>query len=210
MSYFLTHNNTIIAKVDYPVFAGWVTPRLPYMLRVMNNIDSMIQSSTLSVGQVYKSNKWQAGTDTDKYTEPIGEVLKSFADLRGLRPEWIEYFLRDYVSTRNFLPRWEAAKSVGVGDLRVYRNQMYKVIQAHTTQANWTPDATPALWGRVAFPGHVAEWSSYDANTLYLIISAGDPVQHNGVTYYCVNPTYSWIEPGSGSSHFGWSLTKPN
>ncbi|KAG8893211.1 hypothetical protein FRB99_002136, partial [Tulasnella sp. 403] len=33
------------------------------------------------------------------------------------------------------------------GDAVVYRGRVYRVIQAHISQSDWTPDVTPALWG---------------------------------------------------------------
>lgn len=47
---------------------------------------------------------------------------------------------------------WEPGQAVGVGDIRSYDGKLYKVVQAHTTQADWTPDATPALWTEIAPP----------------------------------------------------------
>ena len=41
---------------------------------------------------------------------------------------------------------WEVGESVDVGDIRKYNSKLYRVIQAHTTQADWTPDSVPALW----------------------------------------------------------------
>ena len=43
---------------------------------------------------------------------------------------------------------WAAGEQVAVGDRRYYAptGRLYKAIQGHTTQADWTPDATPALW----------------------------------------------------------------
>lgn len=39
-------------------------------------------------------------------------------------------------------------------DVRVsYENKLYKCVQAHTSQADWTPPDTPALWTEVAKPG---------------------------------------------------------
>lgn len=42
---------------------------------------------------------------------------------------------------------WIAGEAVDVGDKRTYQRRIYGCIQAHTTQADWTPDVTPALWG---------------------------------------------------------------
>lgn len=45
-------------------------------------------------------------------------------------------------------PAWKVGEVVKVGDRRYYEptKRLYKVRQAHTTQADWTPDKTPALW----------------------------------------------------------------
>ena len=36
-----------------------------------------------------------------------------------------------------------------VGDRVTYQGETYEVIQAHTSQAGWTPSATPSLWVKV-------------------------------------------------------------
>lgn len=41
---------------------------------------------------------------------------------------------------------WAVGLTVEVGDRLQYGGKLYKVIQAHTTQADWTPDITPALF----------------------------------------------------------------
>ena len=43
-------------------------------------------------------------------------------------------------------PVWAVGLAVEVGQRYQYGDRLYKVVQAHTTQADWTPDATPALW----------------------------------------------------------------
>lgn len=41
---------------------------------------------------------------------------------------------------------WKVGEAVKVGDRRYYIDKWYTCIQAHVTQADWTPDITPALW----------------------------------------------------------------
>lgn len=43
-------------------------------------------------------------------------------------------------------PKWVAGEAVNVGDRRYYEPKLYKCVTAHTTQADWTPDLTPAMW----------------------------------------------------------------
>lgn len=41
---------------------------------------------------------------------------------------------------------WKAGEAVKAGDRRYYAGAWYVCRQEHTTQADWTPDAVPALW----------------------------------------------------------------
>ena len=43
-------------------------------------------------------------------------------------------------------PLWLTGIAVTEGQRYQYSDRLYKVIQAHTTQADWTPDITPAMW----------------------------------------------------------------
>lgn len=54
-------------------------------------------------------------------------------------------------------PLWVIGAEYAV-DARVrYGDKLYRVLQAHTTQENWTPDATPALYVEVAPAGEYRE-----------------------------------------------------
>lgn len=43
-------------------------------------------------------------------------------------------------------PSWKESETVAVGDRKQYNGVLYKCVQAHTTQSDWTPDAIPSLW----------------------------------------------------------------
>lgn len=47
-------------------------------------------------------------------------------------------------------PEWEVGKAYAVGDLLTYKGKTYRIVQAHTSAAHWTPDAVPALYKVVA------------------------------------------------------------
>ena len=83
---------------------------------------------------------------------------------------------------------WEAGKSYAVGDILSYGTnqvgdpQLYKVVQAHTSQANWTPDATPALYNAFGldesgYPLWAQPSGAHDA------YDQGDIVNYNGTLY---------------------------
>lgn len=58
----------------------------------------------------------------------------------------------------DLFPTWEAGKAYAVGDRISYGSDLYKVVQAHTSQDDWRPDAVPALYTKVAKPGEIPVW----------------------------------------------------
>ena len=54
-------------------------------------------------------------------------------------------------------PAWVTDTAYAVGNRVQYNNTLYKCVQAHTSQADWMPDATPALWVIVS----VEEWPEW-------------------------------------------------
>lgn len=50
---------------------------------------------------------------------------------------------------RAFYPEWAADQSYPVGYKLLYGGELYKVVQAHTSQETWTPAAVPAIYVRI-------------------------------------------------------------
>lgn len=46
---------------------------------------------------------------------------------------------------------WAVNKQVYAGNRIQFEGKLYKVLQDHTTQADWTPDVTPALYVEVGY-----------------------------------------------------------
>lgn len=53
---------------------------------------------------------------------------------------------------------WSAGITVTAGERLRYGSDLYRVEQDHTTQSDWTPDITPALYTKVAEPGEIPVW----------------------------------------------------
>lgn len=53
---------------------------------------------------------------------------------------------------------WEPDVAVTVGDALRWDGGLVECLQAHTTQADWTPDQTPALWKVHRVAGAVTDW----------------------------------------------------
>lgn len=79
-------------------------------------------------------------------------------------------------------PEWVAGKAYAVNDRVRYDGTLYKCIQAHTSQSDWMPSATPALWKVVSvdeYPEWVQPTGAHDA------YNKGDKVSYNGKRYVC-------------------------
>lgn len=54
--------------------------------------------------------------------------------------------------------RWAVGVDYAVDDRICYGEKLYKVVQAHKSQEDWTPDVNPALFVEVAKPGEIPVW----------------------------------------------------
>ena len=96
-------------------------------------------------------------------------------------------------------PVWAAGQDYTAGFKVQYNGTLYKVLTAHTSQDDWTPDAAPSLFAKVLIPDEtvVPEWEQPDSTNPY---NAGDKVTHNGKTWVSDVDNNVW-EPGV----YGWS-----
>lgn len=99
--------------------------------------------------------------------------------------------------TELFSP-WEAGIAYTVGCIRAYGECLYRCVQAHTSQSDWTPDKVPALWIKIGDPTvEFPEWSqpigSHDA------YAKGDKVSHNDKHWESIVDGNVW-QPGI----YGW------
>ena len=83
---------------------------------------------------------------------------------------------------------WMAGKAYSAGEYVTYGAntvgdpQLYKVVQAHTSQADWTPDAVASLFSPIGlddsgYPVWSAPTGAHDA------YNTGDIVNYNGTLY---------------------------
>lgn len=83
---------------------------------------------------------------------------------------------------------WHIGKTYAVGEFVLYGEnsvgdpQLYKVVQAHTSQADWAPDITPSLYDAIGLDENgYPVWSKpTGAHDAY---NTGDIVDYNGVLY---------------------------
>lgn len=107
------------------------------------------------------------------------------------------------LQTIDMFPYWKTGLTITQDDITngkhryQYNGKLYRCVQAHTTQEDWTPDKTPALWVEVS----LEEWPEWKqpagAHDAY---KKGDKVTHNGKKWSSDVDANVW-EPGV----YGWS-----
>ena len=103
----------------------------------------------------------------------------------------------DALQAVELYPAWQAGTAYTVDERIRYNSTLYRCVQAHTSQADWTPDVTPALWTVVSleeWPEWVQPTGAQDA------YAKGDKVSHNDKHWISDVDANVW-EPGI----YGWS-----
>lgn len=98
---------------------------------------------------------------------------------------------------REFYPEWAAGQSYTVGYKIAYDGELYKVLQAHTSQEAWKPGTgTESLYARIdeQHDGFKYDPIPYSGN---MELVAGKYYSQDGVTYRCTrdtgNPVYNQL-----------------
>lgn len=94
---------------------------------------------------------------------------------------------------------WAYPVDYKTGNIRQYSGSLYRCVQDHTSQADWTPDVSASLWTKIADPAE--EWPAWSqplgAHDAY---GAGAKVSHNGKHWTSDLDANVW-EPGV----YGWT-----
>ena len=101
-------------------------------------------------------------------------------------------------------PEWSEASVFYRKDMKLtYNGVLYKVLQDHTSQASWTPDAAPSLFAKVLVTGDEdtpPEWQQPDSTNAYM---TGDRVTFEGHVYESLIDNNVW-SPAAYPQ--GWKL----
>ena len=123
------------------------------------------------------------------------ENAKRMADSITLATSYLDDEQAESVTI--LFPLWETDTQYAVGDRRQYDGLLYRCVQAHTSQADWTPPAVPALWVRTSteeWPEWIQPTGAHDA------YEKGAKVSHNG-KHWINDIDANVYEPGV----YGWS-----
>ena len=101
----------------------------------------------------------------------------------------------DAANAVELFPVWQTDTAYALNVRVRYGDKLYKCVQAHTSQAEWTPDATPALWTEVAKPGEIPVWKqptgaqdAYNKGDKVHYPTAEDPVYESRIDANVYSP----------------------
>ena len=132
-----------------------------------------------------------AGTEITKATEAGGIVFVTLAEAGSIDPITA-------AEHADLFAEWAFPVAYTVGQIRRYQGTLYKCVQAHTSQADWTPDTASNLWSKTSDPAEEwPEWSQpVGAHDAY---SLGAKVSHKEKHWTSTVANNVW-EPGV----YGW------
>lgn len=86
---------------------------------------------------------------------------------------------------------WQDKHDYNIGDLRQFKGKLYKCLQAHTSQADWTPDVSTSLWKVCGISENgILEWCQpISTSDAYM---TGDEVMYDGVHYRSLIDNNVW------------------
>lgn len=86
---------------------------------------------------------------------------------------------------------WHEGVAYEAGFKLRYQGVLYKVLQNHTSQSDWTPDVAASLFARVLIPDEsvIPDWEQPDSTNPYM---TGDKVRFNGMVYESLIDNNIW------------------
>lgn len=108
----------------------------------------------------------------------------------------------DALEAVELFPEWGPWEEYKAGYRFRYDRKLYRVVQDHTSQSDWTPDITPALYTRIADPAE--EWPEWvrpkGAHDAY---AKGAKCSHGG-KHWISNVDGNVWEPGAVGTEALW------
>lgn len=121
------------------------------------------------------------------------KFVEAFVKLRDLATDEMS------LEVPNLYPTWKTGVVYMMNKRFLHDGTLYKVLQEHTSQADWTPENSPSLYAKVlAVEGTISAWEQPDSTNAYM---TGDKVTHNGSTWISDVDNNVW-EPGV----YGWTV----
>lgn len=163
-----------------------------------------IQAALEYFNMYLKDNQIYIKTNDEMALEEVG--IKSVEEATELRLELNSIISpmtdEEAVERAILFPTWTIGEEYTVGTRVRYGGRIFKVLQAHTSQADWTPSRAPSLFAEVltSEDGEPQEWQQPSSTNPYL---TGDKVIYNGLVYESLIDNNVWSPDAYPQ---GWQL----
>ena len=165
-----------------------------------NNIQDALEYFDMYI----KNNQIYIKTDEELALNEVG--ISTVAEATELRTE-----LNNIVSTMTdeeaveraiLFSNWVSGKAYTIGERVRYGGRIFKVLQNHTSQDDWTPSRAPSLFAEVLTSenGEPQEWQQPSSTNPYL---TGDKIIYNGLIYESLIDNNVWAPDAYPD---GWKL----
>lgn len=126
------------------------------------------------------------------------DFVNSLVNLRGSATD------EQALDAQAVYPAWREGVIYALDERVLYNDVLYKVVTAHTSQADWTPDVSPSLFAVVLIPDEnvIPEWVQPDSTNAYM---TGDKVMYDGKVYVSVTDNNIWSPEAYPA---GWELVE--
>ncbi len=126
--------------------------------------------------QIEQNTQPEIGTREKKGQQPALETKPD----GGTGSEAQQPAVNSHVLKAPASAEWDVGVMYSAGDVAEYGGEKYKCIQAHKSQADWTPEKVPALWQKQSGS---AEKNSWQPGNAY---REGDLVMYKEIKYRCL------------------------
>lgn len=145
-------------------------------------------------------NRMRIDSESDRAMETLGIEATEANTFRSAVDSLLTTLDDETADANKILfPLWSGDNiTYAVGDRVRYNGILYKVLQAHTSQSDWTPTMAASLFARCIevaidesgnLTSEVPEWVQPDSTNAY---SIGDTVMYNGVVYESLIDNNIW------------------
>lgn len=148
-----------------------------------------LYSLEVYTGQIYGINMYKPAETPEAQAQAYADAIT----LAKIQAKTVDD--ETAVLVPNLFDIWSDSKHYEKDERVTYNGTLYKCLQAHDAQADWTPTDAPSLWAKVlpGQSGEIGEWEQPGSTNGY---KTGDKVTHNGKTWESTADNNVW-EPGA-------------
>lgn len=174
---------------------------------ILRNIDVSDPKNPKPVFDTYLNVNLQDIREDIKEVDNKVQQLSEYGQVGILRKAMtfaaVSFTDEQALQVQDLYPEWSGAGiSYNVGDRVRYNGVLYKVLQEHTSQEDWTPDTAHSLYAKILNPDPevIPNWEQPESTNGY---AKGDKVRHKEKVWESLVDNNVW-EPGVVGTESVW------